>query len=477
MSGLRIAQLPWLLDATGRPVGVRMQDGTEVLLPTFPNNSADGSSSTSGIVDPFTGNTMSLGSKGYTNRVANLSGGQRMSGNSQYVGGASGLKTFNFKLEAEAPFTAVRVWVGHKANSGTPPVYSAVVAPTETMAYDTVNNAFVPKAGGAFYNSLASTSYGWRPVTWDNGAATKTGPLATAAANSAAYCVSDWIPCVSLPRVDVPGGRPAALLKIAQTDPAANFSQLNTSLAIYYGNRGRPAYRELLSANTANDGITTLTNLPASVGATGGGYQMYAWLEFQYAAPTRSVIIAGDSTSETAYNEYGQLSWIDMALRELSTQAAPIAVTNAAGSGHSHTEYMLLLDYMLNAGFVPTDIVFQGWSQNGFVKNTFGADALIARDTMYLQKLRNAGVQVWMTTSYGVNGYAPTDEAARLKCVNQIKQWATFGLVNLVDTDAVVTDYSSGTGALKAAYNSGDNIHANPAGQRAMADLLKAIWR
>ena len=416
-----------------------------------------------------------LGTKGYGSRVANLSGGQRMAGNSQYVTGASGVKTQNLKIEAEAPFTAVRVWVGAKNNSGTPPVFSAVVAPTETMVYDTVNNAFVPRVGGTFYNALVSTSYGWRAVTWDGGAATKTGSLAPAAANSAAYNVSDWVPCVSVPRVDVVGGRPAALLKLAQTDAAGVFSQLVSALTTYNAKRGAAAYREMISTLTSNDGVGTLTNLPASV-ATTGNAPMYAWLEFQYAVPTRSVAIVGDSTHENAYNEFGSMSWVDIALRELSTQAAPIAVTNLAGSGHSHTEYMLLLDYMLTAGFVPTDIVFQGWSQNGFGGNIAGADALIARDTAYLQKLRNAGVQVWMSTSYGVNGYSTAAEAGRLKCLAQIKAWAASGLVNLLDTDAIITDYSGGTGALKAQYNSGDNVHANPLGQRAMADMLKSLW-
>jgi hypothetical protein len=427
-----------------------------------------------GIVDPATGKTIPLGSKGYNNRVANLSGGQRSFGNSQFVTGASGVKTNIYKIEAEAPFTAVRVWIGIKNNSGTVPVFKAVVAPTETMGTSSVNEAYVPKANGTFYNALSTTDYGWRAVTWDGGSATKTGVLAPAATNSASYAVSDWIPCVSLPRADVVGARPAALLKLAQTDAAGVFTQFGSNLSAYYANRGAAAYRELITNSTSNDGVTTLTNLPASVSAT-GGFQIYAWLEFQYAAPTRSVVLVGDSTTESAYNDY-VTSWVAVALRELSTQSAPIAVTNLAGSGHSHTEYLLLLDYMLNAGFLPTDIYFQGWSQNGFGGNINSADALIARDTAYLQKLRAAGVQVWMSTSYGVNGYSPTQEAARLKCVAQVKAWAASGLVNLVDTDKLITDYSGGVGALKTAYNSGDNIHANVAGQRAMSDLFKSLW-
>jgi len=412
---------------------------------------------------------------GYTSRVANLSGGQRSFGNSQFVTGASGVKTNSYKFEAEAPFTAVRVWVGVKNNSGTVPVFKAVVAPTETMANDTVNNACVPKANGTFYNALATTDYGWRAVTWDGGAATKTGVLAPAASNSASYMVSDWMPCVSLPRADVVGGRPAALLRLAQTDASGVFTQFGSNLTAYYANRGAAAYREFITNSTANDGVTTLANLPGSVSTT-GGFQMYAWLEFQYAVPARSVVLVGDSTTESAYNDY-VTSWVAVALRELSTQTAPISVTNLAGSGHSHTEYLLLLDYMMTASFAPTDIYFQGWSQNGFGGNINGADTLIARDTAYLQKLRTAGVQVWMSTGYGVNGYSPTQEAGRLKCIAQIKAWAIAGLVNLIDVDTLITDYSGGTGALKAIYDSGDHVHANVAGQRLMADRLKALWR
>lgn len=456
------------LDESGKLVVAGIGDVKSVTGP---------SGTVTGLMGPG-GEAIALGAKGYNNRVANMSGGQRMIGNSQYVTGASGVRTQNLKVEAEAPFTAVRVWVGAKNNTGTPPVFNAVVAPTETMAYDTVTNAFVPKFGGVSSNVLASTAaLGWRPVTWDNGAATKTGSLAPAPSNSAAYNVSDWIPCVSVARTDVAGGRPAALLKLAQSDAAGVFAQTSSGLSTYYTNRGRAAYREMIASTTNNDGVGTLTNLPTSVSATGGS-PMYVWLEFMYAAPTRSVAIVGDSTSESASNEYGQMSWADMALRELSTQTAPIAVTNLAGSGHSHVDYLLLLDYMLTSGFVPTDVIFQGWSQNGFGSNQFTADSLVARDTMYLQKLRTLGVQVWMTTSYGVNGYGVgAAETFRLKCVSQIKAWAAAGLVNLVDTDAVITDYSGMGGPLKAAYNSGDNVHANMAGQRAMADLLKSIWR
>jgi hypothetical protein len=279
------------------------------------------SSDGSGLTGP-TGQLVTLGAKGVGNRVGNIAGGQRSPGNSNYVSGASGLKTLNIKVEAEAPFTAVRVWIGHKPTTGAVPTWKAVVAPTETMARDTVANAFTPIVGGTQYNAIASTTYGWRPVTW-NGNPQVVSSLATppadnpASVNTCSYSVSDWIPCNSLSRVDVPGGRPAALLKIAQVDAAAPYNQLNGTLATYYTNRGAAAYREWITGQTLDDAVTTLTSLPASVPAAGVA-PFYVWLEFQYTVPTRNVAIIGDSTTESLNNQFQWMSWAATALRAKS---------------------------------------------------------------------------------------------------------------------------------------------------------------
>lgn len=415
---------------------------------------------------------------GYTNRVPNLVGGFRIRENQGYTygSGATGLKTSHFKFEADAPFSAVRIWYGEKNIAGTtPPTLAALVAPTETGALDTVSNCFLPVAGGVAYNNLAASGPGWIPVTW-NGASTVVPALAPSATNSVAYTCSDWIPCASLPRADVVGGRPMVVVRVANQNAAGYYTQANNgdTTSTYALLRGQDQYREFICGNTANDGIATLTNIPTAV-STKASYELYVWVEFLYDVPTRHVLVLGDSTMASAYSAYG-MSYVNLALKPLSTQSAPISVTNLAGSGHSVTQFLALYDNLAAQGMRITDVVWEGWSQNGFGQNSYGAQSVIGTDAKYLMKLRDMGVQVWMTTAYGA-GWNGTPEAARQQVIAKIKSWAAAGLVTLVDTDPIITDYSTGTRSLKSIYDSGDHIHANPAGQLAMANLLQSIWK
>lgn len=443
-----------------------------VLLQSSGGTVSFATSLTGGIELSVGGEALKVGAQGYTDRVPAIFGGQRIRGNSGYVTGNSGITTQSFKIEAEAPFSAVRVWYGEKNTSGTMPVIEALVAATETGAFNTVANAVLPIKGGATFNNLATTTHGWRRATFAG--ANSISPTPNLIANNgASYVVSDWIPCASLPRVDVSGARPMALLRIANTGVGV-YTTGNGTMTSYNSARGTAPHREMLVAGTPNDGINTITNIPATA-PTGIGWEMYAWLEFMYDVPVRSVVIVGDSTSEASSNAMGT-SWALRALREISTPASPISVMNFAGSGHSHAQYLTLLDGALSTGMRPTDVIFQGWSQNGFGGHDKGAEDLIGRDMQYLLKLRDLGIKVWMTNAYGVNGYAGAQEAARLRCLAKIASWAASGLVTLINTDSIVTDYSGGAGILKAEYNSGDNVHANNTAQILMGDALKAVW-
>lgn len=407
----------------------------------------------------------------------NFYGANRYEGNSQMTTGASGLSTAHFKIEAEAPVRRVRVWIAGKSASGTLPNFKALVASSETAPRDTVNNMYLPVSGGTVYNSVVTNGPGWRAVTWDGGAASKVLPLASAAANAASVMCSEWIDCPSLPRADAPGGRPMMLLRVTQDVVGAPYTvaAATANLTTYQGARGLESwFREYFSARTSNDGIATLSNIPANV-TQGSG--MYAWLEFEYAVKTRSVLVVGESIMQSTASTYAYDNWTRVPLLELSTPSAPISVANIAGSGHSSVQFLTLLDGVLNAGLKPTDVVMPGWSQNGFTPTDAGADTLIALNKTYIDKLRAAGIRVFMTTSYAVTGFTGSAEAARVKCINQVRAWALQGLVTLVETDGIVTDYSGGNGVLKAEYNSGDNVHANAAAQRQMSNHLKAVWQ
>ena len=54
-------------------------------------------------------------------------------------------------------------------------------------------------------------------------------------------------------------------------------------------------------------------------------------------------------------------------------------------------------------------------------------------------------------------------------------RWVT-GAVGLIDIDSVISvDDGDGTSSIKPEYNQ-DNVHANPAGQRAIADYMKTVF-
>jgi len=408
-------------------------------------------------------------------------GGMSLRENSLFTTGASGIASGHFKFEAEAPFNQVRVWIGNKYTSGNIGTWKALIGNTDTMAINTVDNAFTPTQSGVPNNALVGSGVGWYAVTWDSGAASKTAALApvTGDSNTASYMHSDWISISSVPRSDVIGGRPACLLRVAQTDGAGpgQYTQATGNLSSYYAARGGGAgwFREYLAQNTSNDAVTTIGNKPASVDPS-GGFEKFAWLEFRYVPRTRSVINIGDSRMASAFASNTINHWSAVALRELSTQSFPISTVNIAGSGHSRNEALALLDAATAAGIKVTDVIFQGWSQNGFGQTDAAADAFIAQTLTYITSLTAAGVKIFMTTDYALNGYTGVAEAARLKVINQVRTWASQGLVVLVDTDAILTDYSGGAGVLKAAYDSGDHIHANSTGQRAMSNLLKSVW-
>lgn len=405
----------------------------------------------------------------------NFIGGTHFAGNSQWTNGFTGLRSTRFKVQAEAPFTMVRLGIGLKANTGTPPTFKALVSPTEVSAVNTVQNAYVPIVNGTQYNALATTAYGFRQVTF-NGNATGTPPFAASASNAVGIILSDYIPCPSVPMVG--GGRPMMVGILTQDTagaPATSLSNPSTSFPAYHSARGLPLYREWVAGISTSDWVSNF-GLPADV-LSSNMNSLHVWVEFAYSVPTRSVAVCGDSTHQSSNAEYAYNSWTRQALAELSTQEKPISHVNFAGSGHSQEQFHAVLKEYLRAGGTLTDVVLQGWSQNAFTQNPVGAATSIGRTTNLLRELKDLGITVWMTTSYAVNGYTGAAEAGRLQCISQVKAWAEAGLVNLVDTDAIVTDYSGGAGIIRAEYNSGDNVHANALGARAMSDELKRVWK
>lgn len=418
----------------------------------------------------------------------NLSGGDRLYSNEKFPTGASGLKNAIYKDETEAPYDAVRLWIGTKTTSGTLATYQAFVASTEEGRVDTVAHQFAPTSGGVVHDSVVTSGPGFRQVTW-NGQPSITPSLVTGQGtgqNLAGYVASDWIPLASLPRTDVIGGRPMCISRVSQTVVGAAFpsgsggSQVNWHLG-----RGQSWYRE----HCANVASTTATNsYPGSVSADFGD-PMYSWLEFHFTVPARHFLVVGDSREASASSLFDSNSWWRMGLKAASTQAKPIVATNISGSGHSEIQFLAIANNILDQGWRGTDVLCPGFSQNGFNQGDLGASYIASINT-FVNRCLNLGMRVYISTDYGINfTTGQTSETGRQNCIQNAKNLAINnpGRVILVDTDALITDYTVAAPKIKDAFNttgaagvegaplSGDGIHAGPTAQVAMASILTAL--
>jgi hypothetical protein len=411
---------------------------------------------------------------GYSLRAKNFVGASRLRPNDLQTTGASGINTTHGKYAAEAPFSAVKIFIGEKYTSGTPGNWTALLGVTDTAAINTVANAYLPVSNGTTNNALlvAPQVAGWVSVTWDDGLTSKNHNYTDVASNSMYVISSDLIPIKSIPRTDVVGGRPMLLYRVCQTLSTGFYTQGTANLSALYANTTGESFRERYNTQTANNAVTTLTNNPASVSAT-GGFEKYIWFEFVYDVPVRNVWYTGDSRKSSAFASFN-MSFIEQALNELSTPAKPINAVNFAGSGHSQAQFSALLDAALAAGMTPpTDLIYPAFSQNGFVD----ARTYLARAEEYLIKFRELGTRIWMDTDYAVTAYSATQEAERLKCINQAKAWASQGLVTIFDFDAAITDYSGAIGAIPASASvGGDSIHIGPTAQVTLKNIIKTNW-
>lgn len=418
--------------------------------------------------------------------VANLMGGDKLVANDGAPTGQSGLRYANFKREAEAPYSGVRVGILYKASAGTNPVYEGYVGSSDTNLTTSQAVIFSPMTNGVAQNNIVTgaAADGWRRVTWNGGADSITAPLLAGSGQKiAGFLFSDIIPLNSKPRIDTPGARPMAVAKVSQTAAGAAYVG-GSGHAAWRTAVGQPFFREELSSSSAS---ALPTAYPTGAVNLNSDDSIAIWLDYQFTVPVRSFLVTGDSRSSSAAALYGNDSWWRRAIKTKSTAALPCVAVNAAGSGHSQSEYLAIATAMINAGWKGTDVIVPGFSQNGFT----GDAAFIAANRVFLDLCISKGYNIYMTTDYGVPGYTPGQgqEDGRQRCIAEAKRLAAIGQVTLVDTDAMLTDYTTDPTKpwLKPQYNtnvvsgvegiagSGDGTHAGPSGQAVMAQVLLAV--
>lgn len=419
------------------------------------------------------GGSLATGLKGFTSRAPNNLGGQKLWNN--FTGQADGgalLTTACMKFEAEAPFSAIRVWVGTwLANSPGP--FIGVIAPTETMSRASANLAYQPQIGGAAFNTLVSAPYaiagagnlgpyfGWRALSWAGAANFTFSPAPGPTHADPVFKCSDIVPCRSVPRVDVTGaaaGRHAVMVRLYNS--AGN--RCNQDFTSYWSyTTGNPWHRDIQGGFVNSDAVTTLTNQPAAAPGTSTSNIGYpVWVEFFYDVPCRHVLNIGNSRQDTWPRE----------ILQFSTPNQPIAFTEMSMPGDNIQKFTTAYDNMVTQGLGDfTDIILQGYDRNSQFLSRKLADDEMATYTTYLRKFRQQNARVFMTTDYCENTNNAEAEAGRQRQLAWIRAMDAQGLVIMVDTDPIITDYTNvATPSMKAAVDF-DGTHATAAAEHLMA--------
>ncbi|MEV6447594.1 GDSL-type esterase/lipase family protein [Amycolatopsis sp. NPDC051716] len=176
--------------------------------------------------------------------------------------------------------------------------------------------------------------------------------------------------------------------------------------------------------------------------------------------------------------------WTDDLARRIVASSAPLAVANAGVSGTTSArscpgmppsvaglDAASRLDRDVLALHGVTAVIYY-YGTNDLA---YGCDAATILDSYraVFARLRAAGISVYVTPSTPRPGYSDQANLARHEIALFVERWNTCGgtCSGVVDFDTVLADPLKPNSILPA-YDNGDGIHANAAGQQALADFV-----
>lgn len=176
--------------------------------------------------------------------------------------------------------------------------------------------------------------------------------------------------------------------------------------------------------------------------------------------------------------------WTDDLARRIVAESARLAVANAGVSGTTSAktcpgmppqvaglDAASRLDRDVLALHGVTAVIYY-YGTNDLA---YGCDAKAILDSYrdVFQRLRAAGIAVYVTPSTPRPGYSDQANLARHEIGLFVSRWNTCGgtCSGVVDFDQVLKDPLKPNSILPA-YDNGDGIHANAAGQQALADFV-----
>lgn len=402
--------------------------------------------------------------------------------------------TYMLKMELEAPFSRVRIWVFNRNPLGSSN-WEFAVAATENGAPDgNVANTFYPWKGGVSNNALqdATHEWGWNRVTFGGGGPALSGMLDTGLNNNytsgklypstemrQSYeqsgtmqatgdaLVSDWINCKSIPpKVPGPAGFNRPFLLIRSHCLNGGFPLEKTDNYVITAAQAQSEYNEWVAGNnrrrlvyarglTGGDPTTTFTILPTGAQAPDGSLQSqnypYIGVEVEYTTKVRSFACFGDSNTEG-------YAWPFNAIAQMSTPEKPYTWANFGMSTNRSVQYFSMMDMVLKKGLRPTDALFPSHSSNDNPTTMYDFDQLRVQMLERVKLCNDLGITPWIWTHFygvvnGVTGVGNSPTEAEY--LNWIRELCASGKAKLVDIAA---------GWIRATMRSNDNTHPNTVG-------------
>jgi lysophospholipase L1-like esterase len=354
--------------------------------------------------------------------------------------------------------------------------------PPAPLANSTLRQFVRVSIGGKHLRAQFSNAYGTNPVTLNSVHVALSAGAGSAGNGDINTATDKALTFRGVPSITIPPG------EVVHSDPFDFYLPALTNLAvtIYFGKisattiNGHPGSRTTSFIQSGN--VVTAASMPA---ARTAHWYIMTGIDVLADSSSAAVVTLGDSiTDGRGSTTDGNDRWPDNLARRLNTNAptAGVAVVNQGIGGNA----------VLNGGLGPTAlarfdqdalgqsgvrwlIVFEGVNDIGGASaggSPAVATNLIAAYQQFITKAHARSILAYgatITPFGGSSYYSAAHEAARQAVNNWIRTNSQFDAV--IDFDVVVRNPVTLTNLL-AAYDTGDHLHLNPAGYRAMANAI-----
>jgi len=377
-------------------------------------------------------------------------------------------------------------WVGTWATSMTPLEAPFVTQIATSYTNVTIRNNVHVSLGGSSVRLTLSNEFGLGPLD--------VGGVHIALCGSAGAAVSGSDRVVTFGgqnTVQIPPGAVAVSDPVAFEMPA--FSNVAVSIYLPAGKTVEPlSFHALAVSNNyiADGDLLASTDLPNARTVT--SWLILKGIEVQGGAGASAVVVLGDSITDGVHSTPNKnLRWPDQLAERMhaNKKTADIAVLNAGISGnrlfsdggpHVGEDALARFDRdVLAQSGVKYLIVLEGINDMGRAgkptkpDDASDANALIWSLKQLAVRAHAHGLKIFVATVSPYTGftyyYTPLGEGMRQAVNKFIRGSSDFDSV--IDFDKVLRDPNK-TDTLGAAYDSGDHLHPNDAGYKAMAEAV-----